>query len=179
MSLLRISTLLFFVFVSTTMLAQSKTTQSLQDQNKDAFSLYFYQNTLRMLNQKEDKEFDELIKDIEKMKFLMIKKNEDFGTADYKKLVSSYKKESFEEIMTSRYDGKSLDIYLKEGKDRGMVVLVNDSTSLFVLDIVGQLALNKVTKLYSVLDDSQDITGRIFREEKKETKKEAKKENNN
>ena len=104
----------------------------------------------------------------------MIKKDNNFGTADYKKLVSSYKKESFEEIMTSRYEGKSLDIYLKEGKDRGMVVLVNDSTNLFVLDIVGQLALNKVTKLYSVLDDSQDITGRIFREEKKESKKEIK-----
>ena len=170
-----ITALLAFVFLSPALQAQSKTTQSLQDQNKDAFSLYFYQNTLRMLNQKEDKEFDELIKDIEKMKFLMIRKDANFSTADYKKLVSSYKGESFEEIMTSRYEGKSLDIYLKEGKNRGMVVLVNDSTNLFVLDIVGQLALNKVTKLYSVLDDSQDITGRIFREEKKETRK----ENNN
>ena len=101
----------------------------------------------------------------------MIKKNADFGTADYKKLVSSYQKESFEAIMTSRYEGKTLDIYLKEGKTKGMVVLVNDSTDLFVLDIVGQIALNKVTKLYSVLDESQDITSHIFKEEKKEVKK--------
>lgn len=168
----RVISFLFLVVISSSAFAQSKTTQSLQDQNKDAFSLYFYQNTLRMLNQEEDKEFDELIKDIEKMKFLMIKKNADFGTADYKKLVSSYQKESFEEIMTSRYEGKTLDIYLKEGKSKGMVVLVNDSTNLFVLDIVGQIALNKVTKLYSILDESQDITGRIFKEEKKEAKKE-------
>ena len=167
----RIIIVLFFAVIATSTFAQSKTTQSLQDQNKDAFSLYFYQNTLRMLNQTEDKEFDELIKDIDKMKFLMIKKNADFGTADYKKLVSSYHKESFEAIMTSRYEGKTLDIYLKEGKTKGMVVLVNDSTDLFVLDIVGQIALNKVTKLYSVLDESQDITSLIFKEEKKEAKK--------
>jgi hypothetical protein len=172
MNSIRIITGLFFAVIATSTFAQSKTTQSLQDQNKDAFSLYFYQNTLRMLNQKEDKEFDELIKDIEKMKFLMIKKNADFGATDYKKLVSSYQKESFEEIMTSRYDGKNLDIYLKEGKDKGMIVLVNDSTNFFVLDIVGQIALNKVTKLYSVLDESSDITGRIFKEEKKDAKKE-------
>ena len=168
----RVIAFLSFAVISFGAHAQSKTTQSLQDQNKDAFSLYFYQNTLRMLNQTEDKEFDELIKDIEKMKFLMIKKNADFGSNDYKKLVSSYQKESFEEIMTSRYDGKTLDIFLKEGKDKGMLVLVNDSTNLFVLDIVGQIALNKVTKLYSVLDERQDITGRIFKAEKKEQKKE-------
>ncbi len=172
MAQLRFSVILLFVVLSFGASAQSKTTQLLQDQNKDAFSLYFYQNTLRMLNQVDDKEFDELIKDIEKMKFLMIVKDANFSGTDYKKLVSDYKKESFEEIMTSRYEGKNLDIYLKEGKERGMVVLVNDSTNLYVLDIVGQLALNKVTKLYSVLDNSQDITGRIFKEAKKDTKKE-------
>lgn len=167
MNKFRLIASLSFVILTSSAFAQSKTTQSLQDENKDAFSLFFYQNTLRMLNQTEDKEFDELIKDIEKMKFLMIKKDANFSSADYKKLVSSYKKESFEEIMTSRYEGKNLDIYLKEGKGRGMVVLVNDSTNLFVLDIVGQLSPGNVTKLYSVLDESSDITSKIFGEMKK------------
>lgn len=167
MNPIRIFSILSFVLLTSNAFAQSKTTQALQDENKDAFSLFFYQNTLRMLNQTEDKEFDELIKDIEKMKFLMIKKDANFSSVDYKKLVSSYKNESFEEIMTSRYEGKNLDIYLKEGKGRGMIVLVNDSTNLFVLDIVGQLSPGNVTKLYSVLDESSDITKRIFGEMKK------------
>jgi hypothetical protein len=46
--------------------SQTKTTVDL-DKKYDGLSLYFYKNTLRMLNQKDDKEFDELIKDIEKM----------------------------------------------------------------------------------------------------------------
>jgi hypothetical protein len=156
---------LFFIFITPAwLLAQSSTTEALQKKHTDARSWFFYNNTLRMLNQSEDKAFDELIKDIEKMKFLMIKKNEKtFGDKDYKKLVSDYKAESFEEIMASRHQGKHFDVYLKEkdGKTKGMLVLINDSSNLYVLDIVGSIALDKVTKLYSTLDESADIGRKI------------------
>ena len=152
--------LLFAIFfISTFSFAQSKTTEALSKKYNDATAFFFYNNTLRMLNQSEDKDFDELIKDIEKMKFLVINKSKDFNTTDYKKITSDYKTESFEEVMTSRLQGKNFDIYLKEekGKTNGMVVLVNDSSSLYVLDIGGRIALDKVTKLYSTIDQSSEI----------------------
>jgi hypothetical protein len=154
--------LLLFLATASVGMAQSKTTETLHKKNSEALSLFFYQNTLRMLNQKDDKEFDELIKDIEKMKFLMIDKR-NFGSAGYRDLVSSYKKEAFEEIMSSRFEGRNFDVFLKEekGKTKGMVVTVNDSTNLFILDIVGRVALNKVTKLFSTLDESADIGKKI------------------
>ncbi len=116
-----------------------------------------------MLNQSDDKAFDELIKDIEKMKFLMVEKTTAFSSTDYMKLIAGYKGESFEEIMTSRYQGKNFDVYLKEsgGKTKGMVVLINDSASLYILDIVGSIALDKVTSLYNTLDKSSDIGKKI------------------
>ncbi|NJM26384.1 MAG: DUF4252 domain-containing protein [Bacteroidia bacterium] len=140
--------------------AQSNTTEKLGKQYGEAMSFYFYHNTLRMLNQKDDKDFDELIKDIEKMKLLLITKGKEFN---YPKLVGDYKAESFEEIMTSRHQGKNFDILLKEenGKTKGMIVLVNDSANLYVLDIVGHIALDKVTKLYSTLDESTDVGKRL------------------
>ncbi|HTF18393.1 MAG TPA: DUF4252 domain-containing protein [Chryseolinea sp.] len=143
--------------------AQTKTTDALQKSHTDALALYFYNNTLRMLNQSEDKTFDELIKDIEKMKFLMIDKGKSFGTTQYKTLVSGYKSESFEEIMTSRYQGRNFDVFLKsdEGKTKGMVVTVNDSTSLYVLDIVGSIPLDKITTFFNTIDDSTDIREKI------------------
>ena len=113
-----------------------------------------------MINQTDDKEFDALIKDIEKMKFLMIK-NEDFGKEDYKKLISDYKSESFEEMMTSRHEGKNFDVYMKDGKSKGMIVAVNDSENLYVLDIVGSIPLNKVTKFFKEIDESTEIGKRI------------------
>jgi hypothetical protein len=143
--------------------AQSKTTDALQKSHSDALALYFYNNTLRMLNQKEDKAFDELIKDIEKMKFLMIDKGKAFDATQYKTLVSGYKSESFEEIMSSRYQGRNFDVFLKDddGKTEGMVVTVNDSTNLYVLDIVGSIPLDKVTSLFNAIDGSTDIREKI------------------
>ncbi len=159
----KLNFLLAALFVSSSVFAQSKTTETLHKKYNESLSLFFYNNTLRMLNQTDDKAFDELIKDIEKMKFLMIDKANAFGAADYKKLVSGYKGEAFEEIMTSRYQGRNFDVYLKEnaGKTKGMVVLVNDSASLYVLDIVGSIALDKVTSLYSTIESSSDIGKKI------------------
>jgi hypothetical protein len=93
------------------------------------------------------------------MKFLVIDKPMDFGKSDYKKLVSGYMGENYEEIMSSRFDGKTFDVLLKEknGSTKGMIVLANDSTNLYVLDILGKVELNKVTKLFSTIDDSAEI----------------------
>ena len=116
-----------------------------------------------MLNQSENKEFDDMIKDIEKMKFLMVDKNsKNFGTDDYKKLMKDYQAEKYESIMTSRFDGKNFDIYVKDAKGSpGTVVLVNDSTSLFVLDMIGTIDVTKVGALFSTIDENTDIGNRI------------------
>jgi len=141
--------------------AQSKTTEKLHEQHNEALALFFYNNTLRMLNQSEDPEFDALIRDIEKMRFLMIDKQQ--KGLDYKKLVGEYKSEAFEEVMTSRHEGKNFDVFIKEKnkKTTGMLVLINDDKNLFVLDILGSIALNNVTKLYKTLDESSDIGSKI------------------
>ena len=140
--------------------AQSKTTEKLDKRYDESLSLFFYNNTLRMINQTDDKEFDALVKDIEKMKFLIIKK-EDFGNEDYKKLISDYKSESFEEMMTSRHDGKNFEVYMKDGKSKGMIVAVNDSENLYLLDIVGTIPLNKVPTVFKKIDESSEIGKRI------------------
>ena len=157
---MRYTILLLLLIVTLSVQAQSNTTEKLQQKYDESLALFFYNNTLRMINQNDDKEFDALIKDIEKMKFLMIKK-EDFGKTEYKKLIADYKSESFEEMMTSRHEGKNFDVYMKDGKSKGMIVTVNDDENLFVLDIVGSIPLNKVTKLFSTIDESSEIGKRI------------------
>lgn len=114
-----------------------------------------------MINQQEDKAFDEMIRDIEKMKFLMVKKSS--GDFNYKHVVDDYKSELFEEVMTSRHQGKNFDVFVREknGETQAMLVLVNDPENLFVLDIVGSIPLDKVTKLYSEIDESSDIGRKI------------------
>lgn len=157
-----ILTLILFSTVSIGF-GQTKTTQSLDDKY-DGLTLYFYRNTLRMLNQTEDPAFDELIKDIEKMRFLMIDKTQsNFDQADYRKLLSGYTGEEYEEVMTGRYDGRNFDVYLKEknGEIKGTIILATDSTSVIVLDILGKIALNKAPDLFKAIDGSTDIGGKI------------------
>ena len=161
---------------------QTKTTQAVDDKY-DGLTLYFYRNTLRMLNQKEDKDFDELIKDIEKMRFLMIDRaNSKFTKEDYKKLLSGYQGEEYEEMMAGRYDGRNFNVFLKEknGDVKGTVILASDSTSLIILDILGKIALNRAPDLFKAIDGSTDIGKKIegFLGKDKDKEKESKNTDN-
>jgi hypothetical protein len=143
--------------------AQTNTTQDL-DKKYEGLSLYFYKNTLRMLNQKDNPEFDELIKDVEKMKFLIIDRTKSaLNAVEYKKLLKGYQSESYEEMMTSRFKGRNFDVYIKQtsGKVKGTVILASDSTNLYVLDIVGKVALDKATALFQAIDGNADIGKKI------------------
>jgi hypothetical protein len=155
---------LIVVGFSLTAIAQTKTTTALDEKYEEGLSLFFYRNTLRMLNQTDDPAFDELIKDIEKMKFLMINKEESkFTSADYTKLLTGYKSESYEEMMSGRMEGRSFDVYLREsgGDVKGTIILANDSTSLMVLDILGKISLSKVPDFFKAIDESTDIGSKI------------------
>jgi hypothetical protein len=144
--------------------AQSETVVALQKKFDDSFSLFFYKNTLRMLNQADNKDFDDLVKNIEKMRFMTISKSDNkFGTTDYKNLVRDYKTEGYEEIMTSRVDGRTCNVYLKDkkGSTLGTVVLVSDSTNLYVLDILGTIDISKAGSLFSALDGNSEIARKL------------------
>lgn len=143
--------------------AQTKTTEAL-DKEVEGLSLYFYKNTLRMLNQTDNKEFDEMIKDIEKMRFLLIDRlEENIGPQEFKDLKAQYMKESYEEVASSRIEGKNFQVFVREsgGSVKGTVVLASDSTQLFVLDILGKIALDKIPTFFKSLDESSDIGGKI------------------
>lgn len=144
-------------------MAQTKTTQAL-DEKYDGLSLFFYKSTLRMLNQTDNKEFDEMIKDIEKLKFLMINKLSDkFTQVDYNKLTDGYKSEKYDELMTSRFEGKNFDVLLREtdGQVKGTVVLASDSSNLYILDILGKVQPNKVGALFKTINEGTDIENKI------------------
>ena len=132
--------------------AQSKTTQSFHKDHEDAFVLFFYSNTLKMLNQTDDPEFAEMIKQIEKMKFIRVdKKADDFDKDDYVEMVEDYKDEDFEDLMTMRHEGMNVNAYIQEndGVTTGIVMLMQDDESVSVLDIKGSIPLNKIGSIIS------------------------------
>ena len=166
MKKLILSGMVFICFM--TLHAQTKTTNALQSQFKDnTVALFFYKNTMEMWNITNNKELQEMVKDIEKMKFLLINKSaKNFGPTEYKKLKGDYLKEDYESVMTSRYKGKNFDVFFKEKgwtSPAGTVLVVNDSTNMYVLDIIGTIDLNKVGQFFSAMENNTDI-GKTIRD---------------
>lgn len=145
--------LLFTLLISTSPLlsfGQSETIQNLHDKYENAFTMFFYKNTLNMLNMQDNKEFAMLIDGIEKMKLLRINKKEDSFTKDnFKQLIKDYRSEDFEELMTIKQQRMNINAYIKEGGGitKGIVILLNETSSITVLDIKGSVPLNKVEEL--------------------------------
>jgi hypothetical protein len=155
--------LVLFLLTAAVCSAQTKTTNELSEKYS-SWTVFLYHNTLRMINQSDDKNYDELIKDIEKVKIVSVnKKEKGFGDSQYKTLVNSYKAEKYEEIMTTRYEDKNFNAYIREkdGETKGMVVTVNDTENVYVMDIVGKVALNKIMSLFSSLQGNTDIKDKV------------------
>ena len=132
--------------------AQSSTTQDFHEDHENAFVLFFYSNTLKMLNQTDDPEFAELIKDIDKMKFIRVDKLEEgLNKDDYNELVESYYDEDFEDLMTMRHEGMNVNAYIQEddGETTGIVILMQDDTTISILDIKGAIPISKMASLIS------------------------------
>lgn len=170
--------LLILILIPALALGQTKTTEAL-DKKYDGLSLFFYKNTLKMLNQKDSKELDEMIKDIEKMRFVMVdKKKHAMERTEYATLKKSYQGEQYEEMMTGRMEGRNFDILVKErdGKVKGTIILASDSASLYVLDILGRIPLDKASALFNTIDQSTDVSKMIknFISDDKEKKKKRK-----
>lgn len=160
---MRLVLLVFLASLCGEVYAQTKTSQAL-DEKYDGLSLFFYRNTLRMLNQTDDPAFDDMIKDIEKMRFMMINKEESgFTDNNYTKLLTDYKGEGYEEMMSGRAEGRAFTVYLREnnGNVKGTIILAKDDESIIVLDILGKIALNKVPEFFNTINNSTDLGGKI------------------
>jgi len=109
-----------------------------------------------MLNIQDSKEFAELVKDIDKMKLLRIdKEKSSFSNEQYKELISDYKSEDFEELMTLKQKEMKINAYIKEdgGDTEGIVVLLNEASNLIILDIKGSVPLAKIGELAQYAGD--------------------------
>ncbi len=140
--------------------AQSNTTDRFHEDHEDATSLFFYRNTLRMFNVKDNPKIDELIRDIEKMKFLTISKSgAEFTTDEYRSLVNNYHDESFEDLMTMRSEGNNFNVLIKEKNKvtHGLVVLLDSDENFSILDIKGAVPIDRVVELVGYVQSAEDF----------------------
>ena len=152
--------LIFFLLMAGGAMAQSRTTNAFHDEHDEALALFFYRNTLRMFNMNDNPKLDELIRDIEKMKFLRISKSEsEFSRQEYNALVSEYHSEDFEDLMNMRADGSNFNVFIKEKNKvtEGLVVLLDSDDDFAILDIKGAVPLNRLVELVNYVKTAEDF----------------------
>ena len=94
------------------------------------------------------------------MKLLRIdKENDSFSNEQYKELVSDYRNDDFEELMTLKQKNMKINAYIKEddGNTEGIVVLVNEASNLIILDIKGSVPLSKIGELAKYAGEFSDL----------------------
>jgi hypothetical protein len=87
------------------------------------------------------------------------KKKHNFPKKEYTALKKNYQAEQYEEMMSGRVEGRNFDILVKEqnGRVKGTIIVASDSSSLIVLDILGRIALDKASTLFTTIDQSADV----------------------
>lgn len=140
--------------------AQTDTTQDFHERHEEAFTLFFYKNSLRMLNMADNEAFAELIRDIDKMKFVRIDKSaENFSRSEYNDLVERYHGESFDDLMTMRSNGANLNVFIKEKNNttHGLVILMEDEENFSIVDIIGAVPLQRIAELVSKIQSTDSF----------------------
>ncbi len=152
---MKIIALIALMILSHLAIGQSKSTQKLHEKYDGAFTMFFYKSTIKMLESDKTKEFMEIVKGIEKAKLIKVDKFErDFDEKDIVEYKDGIKDEDFEEVMSIRQKNGKFNIYLKEknGVTKGIILTLDSEDQFSILDIVGEIALDKISTLTDKID---------------------------
>ena len=98
------------------------------------------------------------------MRFLVIDKvKQKFTNEELKNLMKSYRDENYETVISSRLDGRKFEVVVKEVGNRvkGTILVASDSSNLYILDIVGRVAIDKAASLFKAIDGNSDIGQKV------------------
>jgi hypothetical protein len=128
--------------------AQTKETNDFHDAHPEAFTLFFYKSTIRMLDPTNSEEYFNMIKDIERAKFLRFDESE-ISDSDLQNYITAIKNVSFEEGMTMRQGSGTANVFIRdaESEKSGIIFIMKSEDQVFILDIVGKVQVSKLMEL--------------------------------
>lgn len=147
--------IVFSLLIQISLSAQSKTIEKFRKAYPEDQNVFFYSSTLNMLNIEESLDFEDLIKDIEKIAVLIYKKeNKAFSAEKISGIVESLKKEKYVELMIINESGNKINLYKKDKRDKtvGFAALVNNEESLVLIDVKGSIDFKKFMELKNKID---------------------------
>lgn len=143
-----------------TVSAQSKAMRQLVDEYPDARVIMIYHSSLNMLNMDDDPDFARMIRDIEKIKVLIIdKEGEDYNEKTLPALKSELSDTGFEKLMVVKSKDYDIGAYILEEDDdiEGFFFVMEEDDSLVAVDLVGSMPVSDIGQLMEKLQEAQDF----------------------
>jgi hypothetical protein len=139
--------------------AQSKVMRNLSEEFPDGRVFMFYHSSLRMLNIEDDPDFDRMIRDIEKIKVLMIEKED---SLDSDKILSEIRDgladEDFEELMEVKSKDYNIGVYILEDDEiEGFFLIMNEDDNLVAIDLVGSMPIGDIGQLVDKIKEAKEF----------------------
>ncbi|MBN2805021.1 MAG: DUF4252 domain-containing protein [Prolixibacteraceae bacterium] len=146
-----------FILLSPTLLwAQSKSVTRFRADFKENTNAFFYPSTLKMLNPNNDPDLAAIIDGIEEIRVLNYNKAEQrFGASEITTLKKNLQEETYNNLMAINEKGNTINLYGrdKKGKTVGFVAIVENTSSLIVIDLIGTIDIKKFMELKKQLDN--------------------------
>ncbi len=156
-AVMRLYIIAILILLPSLLSAQTKSTSEIHDKYDDAFTMFFYQSTLKMVAG-DDEELMEAIKGIEKAKLLRIRKDSQYEASDLTDYIAGIQDEDFEEVMSIKQGEGNIVVYLKgDDEPEGVVLLIEEERSLSILDVVGFLRLDKISVLTKQIEFTEGL----------------------
>jgi len=144
---------LFFSAIN--LFGQCKSVERFRKKFPESSNLFFYSSTLSMLNNQDNPELNDLLKDINKIVVLNYAKDKrQFTSGDLDELKENLKKEGYVDLMTIKNDKNDIRLTgrQKKGKMLGYVAFANTDQGLVIIDIDGTFDISKFMMLKNKLD---------------------------
>jgi len=152
--------LIALIICPTLAFGQSKVMRNLAEEFPEARVIMLYHSTLNMLNIEEDEEYARMIRDIEKIKLLIVDKTtQKYSTTVIDDLKSDLSKYDFEELMTLRSKDYDIGVYINDddGDIEGFFFIMDEEESLVAVDLVGNMPVGDVGKLIDKIKEANDL----------------------
>lgn len=159
--------------------SQSKTIDNWADNKEGLREFCFYPTTLRMINFSKEKSFNDMVKDIHKLKIILTDNKKPLEGKEITLLKEGIRSENYKDMIQVRRGKESFSIFIREKNEKpvGFAGIVHSEDGLILIDLEGYISPAVIQQLIEgkinlgAISQLYDLT----RPDKKEQKQPQKK----
>jgi hypothetical protein len=151
----RILILFYSVLIPLVLLPQSKSVERFRKSYKEDQNLFFYSSTIKMLNTENEPEFEDLIKDVEKIMVLFYdKEKQQLKDHQIDGLKNELLNEKYVPLIFINEKGSEINLYKRDRKNKtvGFAALIDNTKKLVIIDVKGSIDFRKFMDFKNKID---------------------------